>query len=384
MTLLLMAAPDLLDLAPGPARAWPAAATGTAVLCVAISAWLLGTRDHGARRARLLFGDGAAAVQGVPDGAGKRVVDSGGAERLAFVRARPFGAAPGRLGSAVEPGEQRRPWESRQRGESAAGGRSGGTAGAGVIGVHAGAALSWYGRCLLSAHGLLRLAGRHGVWCLVAGTVTAILGDSPLPLLIGLAALPVARRAAKASEERRARQRRADAVISLCGALAGEVRAGRHAGEALLAVVRDVDGLATAHAAVVAAARFGGDVPRALAGAAGEPGAEGLLGLAACWRVAVDSGAGLAAGLERLEGALRAERDQRAELRVQLAGARSTAVLLAGLPVLGLLMGAALGADPLHVLLHSGAGLGCLLVGGVLQSAGLWWALHIVRNGEGE
>jgi tight adherence protein B len=211
----------------------------------------------------------------------------------------------------------------------------------------------------------------------------AILGGSVLPLLLGIAALPVARRAAKAGEARRDRERRADAVIALCGALAGEVRAGHHPGEALLAVARDSDGLAAARAAVLAAARFGGDVPRALGSAAEEPGAEGLLGLAACWRVAVDSGAGLAAGLERLEGALRAEHNQRLELRALMAGARSTAVLLAALPVLGLLLGTALGADPLHVLLHTGAGLGCLVVGGVLECVGLWWAQRIVRNGEG-
>lgn len=123
-------------------------------------------------------------------------------------------------------------------------------------------------------------------------------------------------------------------------------------------------------------------MPGALREAAREPGAEGMLGLAACWRVAVDRGAGLAAGLERLAGALRAERDQRADLRAQLAGARSTAVMLAGLPVLGLLLGSVLGARPLRVLLHTGAGFGCLLVGGVLEAAGLWWALRIVRGAE--
>jgi tight adherence protein B len=133
---------------------------------------------------------------------------------------------------------------------------------------------------------------------------------------------------------------------------------------------------------VLAAARFGGDVPGALAAGARRPGAEGLLGLAACWRVAVDQGAGLAAGLDRLEGALRAERDQRADLRAQLAGARSTAWMLAALPALGLGLGAALGADPLHVLLHTGSGLGCLLVGGLLEGVGMWWAMRIVRGAE--
>ncbi|NEB75733.1 hypothetical protein G3I40_10905, partial [Streptomyces sp. SID14478] len=130
-------------------------------------------------------------------------------------------------------------------------------------------------------------------------------------------------------------------------------------------------------------ARFGGDVSGALRQAAREPGAEGLHGLAACWRVAVDRGAGLAAGLERLAGALRAERDQRADLTAQLAGPWSTAVMLAGLPVLGLLLGSALGARPLKVLLHTGAGFGCLVVGGVLEAAGLWWAVRIVRGAEG-
>lgn len=141
-------------------------------------------------------------------------------------------------------------------------------------------------------------------------------------------------------------------------------------------------GLGETQAAVLAAARFGGDVPEALAAAARRPGAEGLLGLAACWRVAVDQGAGLAAGLDRLEGALRADRDQRADLRAQLAGARSTAWMLAALPVLGLGLGAALGADPLHVLLHTGSGLGCLLVGCLLEGVGMWWATRIVRGAE--
>ncbi|MEU2875785.1 type II secretion system F family protein, partial [Streptomyces sp. NPDC007070] len=146
--------------------------------------------------------------------------------------------------------------------------------------------------------------------------------------------------------------------------------------------VRDSGGFGAAEAAVLAAARFGGDVPGALAAAARRPGAEGLRGLAACWRVAVDQGAGLAAGLDRLEAALRADRDQRCDLRAQLAGARATAVMLAGLPVLGLLLGTAMGADPLHVLLHTGAGLGCLVVGGVLEGVGLWWASGIVRRAE--
>ncbi|MEU5665694.1 type II secretion system F family protein [Streptomyces longwoodensis] len=228
----------------------------------------------------------------------------------------------------------------------------------------------------------IRRRWRPEWWSLVAGLALSVLGASVLPVVAGALGVPLLRRVRRAGTRRRARERRGDAVIALCAALAGEVRAGRQPGEALLVAARHSAGLGGAQAGVLAAARFGGDVPGALAAAARRPGAEGLLGLAACWRVAVDQGAGLADGLDRLEGALRAERDQRADLRAQLAGPRSTAVMLAGLPVLGLLLGAALGADPLHVLLHTGAGLGCLAAGAVLEGAGLWWALRIVKGAE--
>ncbi|MCC5479564.1 type II secretion system F family protein [Streptomyces barringtoniae] len=233
---------------------------------------------------------------------------------------------------------------------------------------------------------LRRLRGRLGAewWALAAGLLLGLLGTSVIPVVAGAAGVPVLRRVRLARQARRVRERRADAVIALCGALAGEVRAGRQPGEALLRAARDSGGLGEAQAAVVAAARFGGDVPGALTAAARQPGAEGLLGLAACWRVAVDRGAGLAAGLDRLEAALRAERDQRADLRAQLAGARATTVLLAVLPALGLVLGSAMGAAPLHVLLHTGVGLGCLAIGSVFEAAGMWWAVGIVRGaGEG-
>ncbi|WTF11683.1 type II secretion system F family protein [Streptomyces sp. NBC_01613] len=231
---------------------------------------------------------------------------------------------------------------------------------------------------------LRRIRGRLRAewWALAVGVVLAVLGASVLPVVAGAAGVPLLRRVRLAGEARRARERRGDAVIALCGALAGEVRAGRQPAEALLRAAWDFGGLGGAQAAVLAAARFGGDVPGALTVAARQPGAEGLLGLAACWRVAVDQGAGLAAGLDRLEGALRAERDQRADLRAQLAGSRSTAVMLAGLPALGLALGTALGADPLHVLLHTGVGVGCLLIGGLLEGLGMWWAMRIVRGAE--
>ena len=219
--------------------------------------------------------------------------------------------------------------------------------------------------------------------CLPVALVLALLGGSVLPLVAGAVAVPLVSRRLRDRERERARVRRADEVIAWCAAVAGELRAGRQPGQALAAAARDTAALGAAAAPVVAAATFGGDVPAALREAAREPGAEGLAGVAACWQVAVDGGAGLASGLERLESALRAEREQQDALRAELAGPRTTVLLLALLPALGLLLGTAMGAGPLRVLLHSPAGFGCLLVAAVLEMAGVCWAARIVRAGEG-
>ncbi|MET7321297.1 type II secretion system F family protein [Streptomyces sp. NPDC005549] len=309
--------------------------TGVALVCLGAAAWLAGGWHSGVRRARLVLAQGRTGRTG---------------------------------GTGTTSGAGRRNGTDGTDG-------SGGARGAGSAGPPPARRMT---------DGLRRVRGRLRPewWSPAAGLVLALLGHSLLPVVAGAAGVPVLRRARLAGRERRARERRQDAVIALCGSLAGEVRAGRQPGEALLCAAHDSGGLGDAQAAVLAAARFGGDVPGSLAAAAGQPGAEGLRGLAACWRVAVDQGAGLAAGLDRLEGALRAERDQRSDLRAQLAGARATAVMLAGLPVLGLLLGVALGSDPLHVLLHTGAGLGCLLAGGVLESLGVWWVARIVRGAE--
>ncbi|MEV8530690.1 hypothetical protein [Streptomyces sp. NPDC051211] len=227
-------------------------------------------------------------------------------------------------------------------------------------------------------------AGRWQEWaCVAAGVVVALLGGSVIPVVLGVLAVPVVRRWLRVRDRARAREARSAEVIALCGAAVGELRAGAQPGQALSAAMRRSAAPDAGIAAVLAAAAFGGDVAGALREAARAPGAEGLAGMAACWRVSVDGGAGLAAGLERLEGALRAERDRQESMRAQLAGARSTAVVLALLPVVGLLLGTGLGADPLRVLLHSPLGLGCLVVGGALEVLGLLWCRRIVRAGEG-
>ncbi|BCK69590.1 membrane protein [Streptomyces libani subsp. rufus] len=228
--------------------------------------------------------------------------------------------------------------------------------------------------------------GRRGdigqeAWCLPAGLALGVLGESLVPVAASVVAVFLVRRWLVTRGAGRVRDRQAAAVIALCAAVAGELRAGRQPAQALLAA--GAPGLGASGSAMLAAARYGGDVPQALRVAARHPGAAGLTGMAACWQVAVEGGAGLASGLERIAAGLRAQRDQRDELRAQLAGPRATALMLALLPAAGLLMGSALGADPLRVLLHTPAGWGCLVVGGLLEWGGVAWTARIVAASEG-
>lgn len=177
---------------------------------------------------------------------------------------------------------------------------------------------------------------------------------------------------------REAAQRRA-AVIELCSALGAELRSGATARDALIAAARDVP--AVEHLAAVAAAPHG-DVAQVLRETAALTGGSGLRRLAACWQVSERSGSGLAPSVSRLAATLRDEEQVRREVAAQLAGPRATAVLLALLPAFGLAMGNALGANPLAVLVGTPVGRGCLVLGLLLEAAGLLWTARITRGAE--
>lgn len=215
------------------------------------------------------------------------------------------------------------------------------------------------------------LAGIGGF--VVLGPVGAVLGLAP-PVL---RALGRRRRAADEAADERTR------VLEALAVLGGDLRAGRVPADALAAAAAvAVGGSGRALAAASAAARLGADVPAALTGSASAV-PEVLRGLAACWAVCSVAGAGLAAGVDRLTEGLRAAEAQRRAVAAELAGPRATAGLLAVLPLGGIGLAAALGASPLHVLLHTPAGIGCLVLGVAFDTAGLLWTARLVARAGG-
>ncbi|MFC7326211.1 type II secretion system F family protein [Marinactinospora rubrisoli] len=173
--------------------------------------------------------------------------------------------------------------------------------------------------------------------------------------------------------------RRKTAVVDLCRVLAAELHAGRSPGDALAAAAAELPPeVAGELAPAVAAAQAGDDPGPELRRAAGRPGAAGLRHLAACWQVASGTGSGLAAVVARLGDALAEDVALRQELSAQLAGPRTTALVLAALPAVGLVMASALGGRPLVFLLTTPAGLTCFAGGLALDLLGLWWTHRMV------
>jgi tight adherence protein B len=98
------------------------------------------------------------------------------------------------------------------------------------------------------------------------------------------------------------------------------------------------------------------------------------------WRLAERTGAPAADLVERIEADARATDRAAATATAQAAGAQATAFLLAGLPLGGIGLGIAIGADPVRVLLHTPIGAVCAVVAVLLQCGGLLWADRLVAG----
>ena len=209
---------------------------------------------------------------------------------------------------------------------------------------------------------------------LLAAAVGAVLST---PLVATLAAGGAAV-AARAWARRRATAQVEAGLRGLAdglGALAADVRSGRSLTEAAAAAEHACGDPRTGRSLARAVRTPEGPASQS----PGEIG-DALARIAAATRLSMRTGCSLAAVATAVEDDLRARARHRAELRAATAGPRASAAVLAGLPVLGLLMGSGVGADPWRILTTTGAGQ-ALLVGGVaLEVAGLTWSHRLVER----
>ena len=176
--------------------------------------------------------------------------------------------------------------------------------------------------------------------------------------------------------------RRTEESAALQGALdvlVSELRIGAHPVAAFDMAAAEVDGAVAADLRAVASrARLGADVASGLRSvAAGSPLPARWERLAVTWQLASTHGLPIASVMHTAQRDIVERERFSARVDAGLAGARATAAVLAGLPMLGVGLGQLIGADPLRLLLSGGLGGWLLLIGVTLNCCGLWWSDRI-------
>ncbi|MFD2091659.1 type II secretion system F family protein [Blastococcus deserti] len=209
----------------------------------------------------------------------------------------------------------------------------------------------------------------------ISAAVAAVL-STPLVAALAAGATFLAARSWTAGRREHHAEQRLLSLTEGLGALAGDLRSGRSLDAATVAAV-DACADAGTGAALARTLRAPEAAPppgqdAELAGALARVSAGVLL--------SARTGCSLAAVAAAVEDDLRARHRLRLELRTATAGPRASAVLLACLPLLGIVMGHGVGADPWRVLTTTATGQVLLVVGVVLELAGLAWSGRLVRR----
>jgi tight adherence protein B len=230
-----------------------------------------------------------------------------------------------------------------------------------------------------SAVGLVGCGASAGAGYIAGGPALAVAAA----VVAATAALLIASALARRHESRR-RQ----GLLAAVRLVVAELSAGSRPDAALGAAAAAADHAAADHgAAADHAAAFA--VAAATAGAGGDA-ADALLTATSgdlapfghAWRVAQSSGAPLADVLGRVAADLADQEQQQRSVGVALAGPRSSAALLAGLPVVGIALGAAMGARPLAFLLGTPQGRLVCCAGAVLDAAGVLWTQWLIQRAQ--
>jgi tight adherence protein B len=216
----------------------------------------------------------------------------------------------------------------------------------------------------------------------LAGVTAAGVAAALSTPLVALLAAVLAVVAARAWLARRHADRLGVQLLALTeglGALAAELRSGRPlttATDAAVAACGDEE----CGRALARAVRAPGAVSPPPAGSEGAVLGDALQRISAAVVLSGRTGCSLAGVLGAVEDDLRARRRHREELRAATAGPGASALVLAGLPALGLAMGSGVGADPWRVLTTTGTGQALLVAGVALELAGLGWSRRLIRR----
>lgn len=228
-----------------------------------------------------------------------------------------------------------------------------------------------------------RWAGRVAAGCFAVAAAVLLPSTTVLAgAVVGATATSRRRRSSRirrAADEGRTLETALDVLV-------GELRVGSHPVHAFDVAADETHGaVAASLRAVAARARLGADVAAGLRGAAGSSALPTHWErLAVCWRLAADHGLAIATLMRAAQRDIAERQRFAARVTSGMAGARATAAILAGLPVLGVLLGQLIGARPLSFLLGGHAGGWLLVVGSTLACLGLLWSDRITERAGAE
>ncbi|MET0704671.1 MAG: type II secretion system F family protein [Mycobacterium sp.] len=215
---------------------------------------------------------------------------------------------------------------------------------------------------------VVALVAVGAAWCVPLTTSIAV------ALAVGTVALRHRRQVAKrrAADEGRALQSGLEILV-------GELRIGAHPVRAFDIAADETGGtVGAAFRSVAARAGLGADVAAGLRAAATRSALTHEWDrLAVCWQLAAQHGLAVSTLMRAAQLDIVERQRFYAQVQAGMAGARATAVILAGLPVLGVGLGELIGAAPVAFLSGGGGGGLLLVIGVALLCAGLWWADRI-------
>lgn len=210
------------------------------------------------------------------------------------------------------------------------------------------------------------------------GVLIFLLLDRASVAVTVLLVLLTAGRVVRDVRQRKRQQRREVHVAGFLSLLNGELRAGH----TMAAAVDHAAGNLSADAPSALSTTLSHVRTRAHRGLSGADAlAEGppeLAPLGTLWALSERHGLPLAPLVEQAQVRIDARLRHRAATTATLQGPQATAVILTLLPLAGIAMGTAMGADPLGFLTGGGVGGLLLVTGTMLVAGGFLWARHII------
>lgn len=242
--------------------------------------------------------------------------------------------------------------------------------------------------CFFAAGGgpALRLSPRAEVlwpWLLIPAASCMFIVVRGLGLVLALSMIAaVAVRKVTSMRAAQAATEAAEATSKMLGSIAGDLRAGATPHDAIVHLIHDAPA-PLAELTTIAAHRSASGVTPASAFAEAPDPYRDLRDAGRLWLIADQRGIALAGLLEHMQHRIDARLRHRRATAAALQGPQATALILSALPLAGLAMGTAMGANPWHFLTTTLLGQVMLVIGVLLGCTGFWWVDRIVAAAGG-